>query len=197
MVVRYYILPQDTHLGRQPHHAAREVFLGTQVGSMLCQHVVIVPYLCSPVHMWVAAVSHAMHVSTLCCSSLQPKDTKPCLLGLPMCTGADREVHGVTRTMHTVIKPVMCVCVCMFACTLLQDFVEPTCAVLGKAYVHTPAEFAAAPESEGNDVFVCDYEYDEAWKRFRKRRYDDAAADDVGTNTAYPQTPAGRLHAYA
>jgi hypothetical protein len=85
----------------------------------------------------------------------------------------------------------------MFACTLLQDFVEPTCAVMGKAYVHAPAEFAAAPESEGNDVFVCDYEYDEAWKRFRKRRYDDAAADDVGANTAYPQTPAGALQAYA
>jgi hypothetical protein len=79
MVVRYYILPQDTHLGRQPHHAAREVFLGTQVGSMLCQHVVIVPYLFPPVHMWVAAVSHAMHVSTLCCSSLQPKATKAML----------------------------------------------------------------------------------------------------------------------
>lgn len=31
MVVRYYVLPQETHLGRQPHHAAREVFLGTQV----------------------------------------------------------------------------------------------------------------------------------------------------------------------
>lgn len=29
--MRYYILPQDTHMGRQPHHAAREVFLGKQV----------------------------------------------------------------------------------------------------------------------------------------------------------------------
>lgn len=78
-----------------------------------------------------------------------------------------------------------------------QDFVEPTCAVMGKAYVHSPAEFAAAPESEGNDVFLCDYEYDEAWKRFRKRRYGDAAADDMGTVTAYPQTPAGAPHACA
>lgn len=31
LLVRYYILPQETHLGRQQHHAARELFLGTQV----------------------------------------------------------------------------------------------------------------------------------------------------------------------
>lgn len=35
MVVRYYFLPQDTHLGRQQHHAAREVFLGTQVSTVV------------------------------------------------------------------------------------------------------------------------------------------------------------------
>jgi hypothetical protein len=29
--VVYYLLPQETHLGRQAHHAARELFLGSQV----------------------------------------------------------------------------------------------------------------------------------------------------------------------
>jgi hypothetical protein len=29
--VRYYLLPEDTHMGRQRHHGARELFLGTKV----------------------------------------------------------------------------------------------------------------------------------------------------------------------
>jgi hypothetical protein len=63
---------------------------------------------------------------------------------------------------------------------------------MGRAYVHPPVDFQDAPESEGNDVYLCEYEYDEAWKRFRKRRYGDAGPDDVGAaGASCPMTPAG------
>jgi hypothetical protein len=43
--------------------------------------------------------------------------------------------------------------------------------VLRKAWVHPPADFAAAFDGEeGNDVFMCEYEYDEAWRRFRRAK---------------------------
>lgn len=76
----------------------------------------------------------------------------------------------------------------------LQEFVEPTCAILGCAYVHPPAQFADAPEAQGSDVFLCEYEYDASWKRFRKRRYgQDGGADDLagGGGASCPMTPAG------
>jgi hypothetical protein len=31
VLVRYYVRPEQTHIGRQRHHGARELFLGTQV----------------------------------------------------------------------------------------------------------------------------------------------------------------------
>lgn len=42
-------------------------------------------------------------------------------------------------------------------------------------------------------MYLCEYEYDEAWKRFRKRRYRDegAAAADGGGGGNCPMTPAG------
>lgn len=64
----------------------------------------------------------------------------------------------------------------------------------GRGYVHRPADFAEAPEAEGNDVYLCEYQYDEAWKRFRKRRYEEEAAGPGelgGTNGSCPMTPAG------
>jgi hypothetical protein len=79
-------------------------------------------------------------------------------------------------------------------CTHTQTFVEPSCAFMAQAFVHPPADFAAASEAEGNDVFLCEYEYDEDWKRFRQRRYggsgggDDAGGIQAG---ACPMTPAG------
>lgn len=33
VLVKYYLLPQDTHVGRQKEHNARELFLGSQVGG--------------------------------------------------------------------------------------------------------------------------------------------------------------------
>jgi hypothetical protein len=73
--------------------------------------------------------------------------------------------------------------------------VEPTCAILGRAYVHPPAQFADAPEAQGSDVFLCEYEYDASWKRFRKRRYGpDGGPDDLaggGGGASCPMTPAG------
>jgi hypothetical protein len=33
VLVRYYVRPEQTHIGRQRHHGARELFLGTQVGD--------------------------------------------------------------------------------------------------------------------------------------------------------------------
>lgn len=63
---------------------------------------------------------------------------------------------------------------------------------MARAYVHPPAEFQDAPESEGNDVYLCEYEYDDAWKRFRKRRYGENGPDDIsGANASCPMTPAG------
>jgi hypothetical protein len=78
----------------------------------------------------------------------------------------------------------------------VQDFVEPTCAVMARAYVHPPVKFQDAPESEGNDVFLCEYEYDAAWKRFRKRRFGDGGPDDVSANPSCPMTPAGEAPAH-
>lgn len=69
---------------------------------------------------------------------------------------------------------------------------EPAGAVAGRGYVHSPADFAEAPESQGDDVYLCEYEYDEAWKRFRKRRWDQDGADDLaGLGSNCPVTPAG------
>ncbi|KAF8073069.1 ORC1A [Scenedesmus sp. PABB004] len=87
LLVRYYLLPQETHLGRTRQHGAREVFLGTKM------------------------------------------------------------------------------------------YVEPVAALAGRAFVHAPAAFADAREEEGNDVFVCDYEYDETWRRFKRRNDSDSDAD--------------------
>jgi hypothetical protein len=77
----------------------------------------------------------------------------------------------------------------------VQDFIEPTCAIMARAYVHPPVEFQDAPESEGSDVYLCEYEYDAAWKRFRKRRYGDGGPDDVSANPSCPVTPAGEAPA--
>ena len=81
--VRYYHRPEETHLGRQRHHGARELFLGTKAYN------------------------------------------------------------------------------------------EPVQAALAQAWVTSPEGFAAAgaDEESGNDVYVCEYDYDESWKRFRRRRY--------------------------
>jgi origin recognition complex subunit 1 len=81
VILRYYHRPQDTHLGRQPHHAARELFLGA------------------------------------------------------------------------------------------RRFVEPIAAVVRRARVVPPERFAEASNKHGADVFLCEYEYDETWHRFRRRRY--------------------------
>ena len=40
---------------------------------------------------------------------------------------------------------------------------------MGRAYVHHPQHFEER-EEEGNDVFLCAYEYDEDWKRFKLRK---------------------------
>ena len=100
-VLRYYLRPEDTHVGRQRHHGAREVFLAR-------------------------------------------------------------------KTMY-----------------------EPVEALLKRAGVRSPAAFqaleggaedgngAAGEEEEdddddapcANDVFMCEYEYDEGWKRFKRRHY--------------------------
>jgi hypothetical protein len=51
-------------------------------------------------------------------------------------------------------------------------FVEPAFCIVRRAFVHGPAAFATAADSEqGNDVFLCQYEYDLGWKRFRQREY--------------------------
>ncbi len=43
--------------------------------------------------------------------------------------------------------------------------------ILRKAYVYPPADFGTALDGEeGNDVFLCEYEYDEAWRRFRRAK---------------------------
>ncbi|GBF97789.1 origin recognition complex subunit [Raphidocelis subcapitata] len=96
-IVRYYLRPEDTHLGRQRHHGARELFLG--------------------------------------------------------------------RGTHY----------------------EPAAALLKRAFVRSPRAFAAAQdgaceadgegEDEGNDAFVCEYEYDEGWKRFKRRLYPGESRD--------------------
>lgn len=80
----------------------------------------------------------------------------------------------------------------------LQDFIEPTCAIMARAYVHPPAEFQDAPESEGNDVYLCEYEYNDACKVFRKRRYGESGPDDIsGANASCPMTPAGEAQCHA
>eukprot|EP00775_Hariotina_reticulata_P010397 gene10397-10555_t len=109
LLVRYYKKPEETHLGRQRHHGARELFLGAQV------------------------------------------------------------------------------------------YVEPAQAFAGHAYVHPPHRFAEVHEEEGNDVFLCEFEYNEALKTFKARRYhhrhgtsrggNALAADDV--RLADPLSPAG------
>jgi hypothetical protein len=59
------------------------------------------------------------------------------------------------------------------ACPALlpQVYQEPLAAIVRRAYVHPPQRFGAAlaDEEEGNDVFMCEYEYDAGWKRFRRR----------------------------
>jgi hypothetical protein len=47
--------------------------------------------------------------------------------------------------------------------------VEPAHAVVGRAYVHHPQHYEEQ-EEEGNDVFLCAYEYEEDWKRFKLRK---------------------------
>jgi origin recognition complex subunit 1 len=90
-VVRYYLRPEDTHLGRQRHHGARELFL-----------------------------SRATHY-------------------------------------------------------------EPAEALLRRAFVRSPRGFAeAADGEEGNDAYMCEYEYDEGWKRFKRRVYPGEARDGDG-----------------
>jgi origin recognition complex subunit 1 len=90
-VVRYYLRPEETHLGRQRHHSARELFL-----------------------------SRASHY-------------------------------------------------------------EPVGALLRRARVKSPKGFAEAADGDeeegGNDVFMCEYEYDEGWKRFKRRAYPGEARD--------------------
>jgi hypothetical protein len=51
----------------------------------------------------------------------------------------------------------------------VQTYVEPAHAVVGRAYVHHPQHFEEQ-EEEGNDVFLCAYEYEEDWKRFKLRK---------------------------
>lgn len=48
---------------------------------------------------------------------------------------------------------------------------EPAQAFAGRAYVHSPQHFAEVHEEEGNDVFLCEFEYNEALKTFKARRY--------------------------
>lgn len=83
--MRYYLRPEETHLGRQRHHGARELFLAR------------------------------------------------------------------------------------------QRMYEPIDALLRRAFVRSPLSFLEAShddeEEEGNDVYVCEYEYDEGWKRFKRRAY--------------------------
>ncbi|WIA29405.1 hypothetical protein OEZ86_011909 [Tetradesmus obliquus] len=96
LLVRYYILPQETHTGRLSSHGARELFLGC------------------------------------------------------------------------------------------KTFVEPAHAAVGRAYVHHPQHFEER-EEEGNDVFLCAYEYDEDWKRFKLRKQ--RGADGGEYEDACPTTP--------
>jgi origin recognition complex subunit 1 len=80
--VRYYVLPQATHVGRQRHHGARELFL---------------------------------------------------------------EFRTMVESLDVLLK---------------------------RAYVRSPRGFAETEDAEeGNDVFMCEYEYDEGWKRFKRRAY--------------------------
>ncbi|KXZ54607.1 hypothetical protein GPECTOR_4g672 [Gonium pectorale] len=74
-LVRHYLKPEETHLGRLSHHASREVFLGA------------------------------------------------------------------------------------------AEHLEPPGCIWGRAQVVPPGKFA---ETEGTDVYICEYEYDDRWKRFRR-----------------------------
>lgn len=77
-----------------------------------------------------------------------------------------------------------------FIAAALQTYTEPACAITGRAYVHPPSTFLEASEEEGNDVYLCDYEYDESWKRFRRRRYQGSGDHDAGDGIL-PVTPGG------
>lgn len=84
-----------------------------------------------------------------------------------------------------------CLNICCCRCRWwLQIFEEPAAAFAGRAYVHPRRRFgAAAEEDEGNDVYMCEYEYDESWQRFRRRNYDGGAAANGAGGAPSPLTP--------
>ncbi|KAG2483739.1 hypothetical protein HYH03_017394 [Edaphochlamys debaryana] len=88
-VLKHYKRPEDTHLGRMPHHGSREVFLG-----------------------------------------------------------------------------------------VTDCYEDPYC-IWGRAQVVPPSRFA---ETAGTDVFSCEYEYDDRWKRFRRRLGSDEGAGDAASD---------------
>lgn len=73
--------------------------------------------------------------------------------------------------------------------SFLQTYVEPAHAIAGRAHVFPPSQFGDAGDDEGNDVFLCEFEYDEAWKRFRRRRY--TGSRDTTGQEIMPTTPGG------
>lgn len=69
---------------------------------------------------------------------------------------------------------------------------EPAHAIAGRAHVLSPSQFADAGDEVGNDVFLCEFEYDVDWKRFRARRYQ-GSREETGDGIM-PITPGGPSH---
>lgn len=156
-------------MGRQRHHTARELFLTTKVaGRACCTEQAQWPCTVSRLNIWLSLMGQLLKnilghkqkplqelwsgrhnagtLSAQCCLT-QCAHTAPFLTPLPS---------------HS---PTLALCA--------QVYHEPVDALVRLAFVHPPAAFqeAAASEDQGNDVFVCEYEYDQAWKRFRVRTY--------------------------